>query len=336
MKILVYLPRTLSASLLAFPCLKSLEKNFPAAEISILPPADYADLFQVLSPGYQFITLPAFKDIAGLKIAAARLKKMKFDLGLLLDESFASALLFYLARIPQRWGYDREGRGFLLSRRLHLRATDPRLHLKNHYLRLLAKIGLQVADQPCRLSLPESYLKMAADRLKNAGLNPEIAMLALKPGSSCGPARIWPLPQQQELVKRLLEKNYQVILIGSSASRELSHQLQAAFDGRVSDFSGQLSLAETAGFIAMASVYLGNDSGLTHLANLLGTPVVGLYGPTDPHLSGPSQPPAVAIKKSVPCAPCSYKVCPYDHRCLKTIEVDEVLEILSSFLPGQA
>jgi len=74
MKILVYLPRTLGASLLAFPCLKSLEQNFPAAEISILPPVAYADFFQTVSPGYQVIRLPDFKDITGLKRASSWLK----------------------------------------------------------------------------------------------------------------------------------------------------------------------------------------------------------------------------------------------------------------------
>ncbi|MCX8159524.1 MAG: lipopolysaccharide heptosyltransferase II [Candidatus Saccharicenans sp.] len=332
MKILVYLPRTLGASLLAFPCLKSLEQNFPAAEISILPSAAYADFFQNVSPGYKVIRLPDFKDIAGLKRASARLKKMNFDLGLLLDESFASALLFYLARIPQRWGYDREGRGFMLTKKSRLRATDPQLHLKHHYLQLPARLGLKVADQPLRLSLPDSYRKSAAGRLRHSGLNPERATVVIKPGSSFGPARIWPLDQQKELVRRLLESRLQVVLVGSSNGQAITRGLLEELGDRVVDFSGQLSLEETAGVIAGARVYLGNDCGLTHLANLLGTPVVGLYGPSDPHLCGPSQPPAAVLHKSAPCAPCSYRACPYDHRCLSNISAGEVYEVISSFL----
>lgn len=332
MKILVYLPRTLGASLLAFPCLKSLEENFPAAEIAILPPPAYADFFKNVNPGYQVIRLPDFKDITGLKRASSRLKKMNFDLGLLLDESFASALLFYLARIPQRWGYDREGRGFMLTKKSHLRATDPQLHLKHHYLQLLDTLGLKIADQPLRLSLPESYRQEALSRLKQAGLNPDLAIVAIKSGSGFGPARIWPLGRQRELIQRLLDSKRQVVLVGSSASQETNRDLLGELDGQLVDLSGQLSLEETAGVIAGARVFLGNDSGLTHLANLLGTPVVGLYGPTDPHISGPSQPPAVALHKPAPCAPCSYKACPYDHRCLNNISAGEVYEVISSLL----
>lgn len=334
MKILVFLPRTLGASLLAFSCLKSLEENFPAAEIAILPPPAYADFFHNLGPGYRVVRLPDFKDISGLKRASSRLKKMNFDLGLLLDESFASALLFYLARIPQRWGYDREGRGFMLTKRSHLRATDPQLHLKHHYLQLLETLGLKIVDRPLRLELPESYRQAALNRLKQAGLAPDLATVAIKPGSGFGPARVWPPSRQKELIQRLLDSRLQVVLVGSRASRETSQAILDGLQGRLVDFSGQLSLEETAGVIAGARAFLGNDSGLTHLANLLGTPVVGLYGPTDPHISGPSQPPAVALHKPAPCAPCSYKACPYDHRCLLSISAGEVYEVITSFLAG--
>ncbi len=334
MRILVYLPGTLGASLLAFPCLKSLEENFPAAEIAILPPPAYADFFQNVNPGYQVIRLPDFKDITGLKRASSRLKKMNFDLGLLLDESFASALLFYLARIPQRWGYDREGRGFMLTKKSHLRATDPQLHLKRHYLQLLDTLGLKTSDRPLRLGLPDSYRQEALHRVKQAGLNPDLPAVAIQSGSGFGPSRIWPLSRQRELIQRLLDSRLQVVLVGSRASQETNRALLEEFGGRLVDLSGQLSLEETAGVVSGVKVFLGNDSGLTHLANLLGTPVVGLYGPTDPHISGPSQPPAVAFHKPAPCAPCSYRSCPYDHRCLNSISAGEVYEVISSFLAG--
>lgn len=332
MKILVYLPRSLGAALLTFPCLRSLQQNFPSAQLAIIPPRGYAQFFQNLGLDYQVLTLPEFKDIGGLKRASTRLKKLDYDLGLLLDESFASALLFYLARIPQRWGYDREGRGFMLTKKVHLKTVEPQLHLRKHYLNLLGKLGLTVDDEPYLLRLPAAIDEAAASRFQQAGLHQGDTLAIIKPGSSFGPARVWPGALQAELIRRLLQKGLRVILVGSRSSQEVSQQLRAGLDGRVVDWSGQLSLEETAGVIAKASVYLGNDSGLTHLANLLGVPVISLYGPTDPHLCGPVQSPAVALKKSVPCSPCSYRACPYDHRCLQQITVDEVLEAISSFL----
>jgi heptosyltransferase-2 len=332
MKTLVYLPRSLGASLQALFCLRSLQENFPAASISILPPEKFAQFFQAVTPEYSVVLVHEVKDIAGLQRASSRLKKMLFELGLLLDETFASALLFYLARIPQRWGYDREGRGFMLTKRLSLKAAAPSLHLKYHYLNILEHLGLKVEDRPYHLTFPSHLLTAGETRLHRAGLRTEDPMVAIKPGSSFGPARVWPLNHQVELIMKLINASCQVVLVGSAASQDISRQIMTQIDGRAIDFTGQLTLEETAGILTKARVYLGNDSGLTHLANFLGVPVVGLYGPTDPHLCGPVQAPAAALKKSVPCSPCSYRSCPYDHRCLKNISVSEVMEVISTFM----
>jgi len=332
MKIAVHLPRTLGASLLAVPCVKSLQENFPAARITLISEEKLVNLLATLLPEFQVIALPDIKDIPGLQKNAGRVKEMGFDLALLLEESLASALLFYLARVPQRWGYDREGRGFMLTRKVRLRASDPRLHLKNHFLKLLEKLGLKVDDRPIYLKLPEPQLTVATQKLIGAGVDPASGFVAIKPGSSYGPARSWPLKNQLALVSLLQDKNIPLILVGSTASAAFSQSIKSEMDSRVVDFCGQLSLEETAGVIASATLFLGNDSGLTLLANFLGVPVVGLFGPTDPRVCGPCQPPAVVLHKAAPCTPCSYKNCPYDHRCLKSISPAEIFEVISGFI----
>lgn len=332
MKILVYLPRPLGAAVLSIPFLRALQDNFPAGQISLVTNEKFDPFFRTILPEYNQIPLPEIKDIPRLKTASSRLKKMGFDVGILLDDSFPSALLFYLARIPDRWGYDREGRGFMLTRRMSIKATDPQLHLKDYYLNILNKLGLKVEDKDSRLHLPEDCLSRASEKLKQAGLNLEKPIIAVKPGSSYGRARVWPVDHQVELIKKLADLSVQVILIGSAASQEVSQKISARLDGRVVDLSGQLSLQEIPGIIAKARIYLGNDSGLTHLANFLGVPVVGLYGPTDPQVCGPVRQPSVVLKKPVPCSPCSYKTCPYDHRCLNNITVEEVLQAISAYL----
>lgn len=69
-----------------------------------------------------------------------------------------------------------------------------------------------------------------------------------------------------------------------------------------------------------------------HIANALKIPVVALFGPTAPRQTGPFQQPAAVIKKKVPCEPCSYRECPFDHRCMMKIEPDEVYEASQKFL----
>ncbi|MGB9892967.1 MAG: lipopolysaccharide heptosyltransferase II [Candidatus Saccharicenans sp.] len=332
MKILVCLPRPLGSALLAIPFLRSLQTNFPSAQIFILLEKEFTGLFRLLLPEYQQLVRTDLKDIPALKAASTRLKRIGFDLGILLEDSFSSALLFYLARIPQRWGYDHEGRGFMLTRKLRLKAVDPQLHLKYYYLNILKKLGLKVEDQVIKLELPSDHRPETEALLSAVGLDSLKPIIALKPGSSYGLSRIWPLSYQLELIKKLLSNSFQVILIGSEASQESSRQLRAQLDGRIADLCGCLSLEKLPGLMVRCQLYIGNDGGLIHLANFLGIPVVGLYGPSDPSLCGPVQPPSQILKKQVPCSPCSYKHCPYDHRCLMNISAEEVWQAASGFL----
>jgi heptosyltransferase-2 len=332
MKVLVYLPSSLGAALLSIPCLKSLQANFPEAEIHLLLNPWLERLFAAILPEYRRIALGEVKDIPVLRKTANQLKKMNFDLGLLLDNSFNSALLFYLARIPERWGYNHEGRGFMLTRRFTVRATDPVLHLKDYYLNILKKAGLSLKTDLPRLTVSGQTLLPAEKILKDHGLRPDRPIIAIKPGSSFGQARVWPVQHQTELIKKLTAENIQIVLVGSPRSREISEAIMTGLKFNLVDLTGKLALEEVPSVLVRCRVFVGNDSGLTHLANFLGLPVVALFGPSDPETCGPTLPPVSILKKSVPCAPCSYKACPYDHRCLNNIQPDEVYQAIRNFL----
>jgi len=332
MKVLVYLPSSLGAALLSIPCLKSLQVNFPEAEIHLLLDPWLEGLFAVILPEYRRIALGEVKDIPVLRKTANQLKKMNFDLGLLLDNSFNSALLFYLARIPERWGYNHEGRGFMLTSRFTVKATDPPIHLKDYYLNILKKAGLRLNTDLPRLTVSDQAMLPAEKILKDHGLSPDQPIIAIKPGSSFGQARVWPVQHQIDLIKKLMAENMQIALVGSPRSHEISEAIMTGLKLNLVDLTGKLALDEVPSVLVHCRVFVGNDSGLTHLANFLGLPVVALFGPTDPETCGPTLPPVSILKKSVPCAPCSYKTCPYDHRCLNNIQPDEVYQAIRNFL----
>jgi len=149
MKILVFLPRQLGSSLLSLPALRALRMNFPTSEITLVGNESFAGVLARLLPDYSFLSLAEIKDIKKLKSASQVMARQRFDLAVLLDDSFASALVAYLARIPERWGYDRENRGFMLTRKIRLKYTDPPLHLMDYYLNLL-KTVLQMLKYAAR------------------------------------------------------------------------------------------------------------------------------------------------------------------------------------------
>jgi heptosyltransferase-2 len=88
--------------------------------------------------------------------------------------------------------------------------------------------------------------------------------------------------------------------------------------------SGQTTLPQALGFISQAALFISNDSGPMHLANALRVPVVGIFGPTDPAVTGPLEQPSRIVKKDVPCWPCAYRKCPYDQRCMMNIAAEDV------------
>lgn len=326
MKILVFLPKHLGGSLLAIPALRAVKTNFPAARITLATNEFLAGLLTGLLPDFSLLSIPELKDIKRLKSASQLIARQNFNLAILLDDSFASALLVYLARIPERWGYDRENRGFMLTRKVRLKFTDPPLHLMDYYLNLLKKNGLQVDENKNSLKISEDLVREARSRLELAGISPDNNLIILKPGSGYGQSRVWPLDHQLKLIAKFSGLPVRIILIGSPASRPVCEKIASSPNVRVHNLAGDWSLENIPGLLSLARVFIGNDGGLTHLANFLGVPVIALYGPVDPKICGPVLQPVHIFHYPAPCAPCSYKTCPYDHRCLKEINPEDVFK----------
>ncbi len=102
---------------------------------------------------------------------------------------------------------------------------------------------------------------------------------------------------------------------------------------RVVDLAGRTSLPDVLGLVAEAELFVGNDSGLAHLANAAGTPTTVVFGPTDPDATRPWDGPRPdglpsrlrVVRRRVACAPCRFTRCPLDHACMAGVTVEDVL-----------
>ena len=334
MKIIVRAPNWIGDAILSIPVLISLQKNDPEAELWVLARDWVKDLF---GPGLRIAGLIPLPDSGGwksLRQASRRVREKKFDLGLLLTNSLASAFLFYLARIPQRWGYSADGRALLLTRSVVPRKTGQPVHLVEYYRSLLAGLGLRTVEPEVRLTVTPEEKAWAADALARAGLDPGKPLVILNPGAHFGPAKRWPADRFGRTALILQkEKNAEIAIIGSAYETGLADEVSAQMEKKPAVFSGKTTLRQLLGLISRASLFITNDSGPMHMANALGIPVVALFGPTDPAVTRPFHPPSIVLKKDVPCWPCFYRKCPYDHRCLVSIEPGEAAEASQNFLP---
>ena len=98
--------------------------------------------------------------------------------------------------------------------------------------------------------------------------------------------------------------------------------------------TGKTHLLQLAALIERCQLLVTNDTGTMHVATAVGTPVVALFGSTDPSTTGPWGDGHVVIRKDVPCSPCLKRICPTDHRCMELITVDEVEEAVDRKLEG--
>lgn len=333
MKIVIRTPNWIGDVILALPAIESVKKNFPEAEIWLAASGWVQDLFASDESAPNIIPLGRLNHLKNLRSSARQLKESGFDIGLLLTNSFASALLFYLAGIPQRWGYRRDGRGLLLSKAVLWKEQTEAFHHTLYYLNLLESLGLQTSPPEIRIRVTAAEKDQARNELAGLGVDSKKPLVILNPGAAYGPAKRWPSASFAELAGMLQRrKNAEVLITGSSGETWLAESIASALPVRPKNLAGKTSLRRLLGIISQSSLFVTNDSGPMHMANALRIPVVAVFGPTDPKITGPFHQPSAVLKKDVPCWPCTYRSCPYDHRCMMNIRPAEVFESCAAYL----
>jgi heptosyltransferase-2 len=335
MKIAVRVPNWIGDAVLSLPALSALKAAHPGAEVWVVARDWVKDLFSSGTPADGVVVLPDDSSLAGVRKAARRLREERFDAGLLLTNSFGSALALALARIPQRWGYKRDGRGPLLTRGVRLDEAAAPVHQAEYYLRLVRGLGFETPPSPIRIGLTAAETKAGLDLLRSAGVKADKRkpVVLINPGASYGPAKRWPVERFARLASRLQEtRSAQIVVTGAPGEAPIAAAMASAMERPPVVLAGKTALRGLLGILSQARLFITNDSGPMHMANALGVPVVGLFGPTDPAATRPYQPPSTVIWKGAACWPCLYRACPFDHRCMTAIAPEEVLEAAEAYL----
>jgi heptosyltransferase-2 len=328
-RILVRAANWVGDAVMSLPALRAIRARFPEAHIAVLARPWVADLYAREPFADQVIPYTAgrgAKDLAGKWRAAADLRARKFDCAILLQNAFEAAALAWLARIPRRIGYDRDGRGRLLTDAVPVpRPGEIGRHQRFYYLELLRRAGVLSgfpADDTVRL------VGVARD----AGGE---AWVGVSPGAAFGSAKRWPPERFAEAAVEVASNvGAPVALFGSADERLLCEQVESLIAGRarVVNFAGQTSLRQFIDLAAACRVFLTNDSGAMHIASALGVPTVAVFGATDDAATGPAGERSRIVREPVDCSPCLLRECPIDHRCMTRVAAGrvarEALELL--------
>lgn len=200
-----------------------------------------------------------------------------------------------LAIVWRRWGGAEVAArwGALGARRTLCASSHPpdglRQHVAEHLLATLEPLGIVRSDVAVALRVPPTDLALGRRMLADLGLREPV--FVLHPGSGGAPKR-WP-PLRFAALGRALQEHGDVLVVGGAADDEAVRAVLAA--GRAWRVLANPPLVDLAKVLAVATAYIGNDSGPSHLAALLGCPTVALYGPTDPAVWGVRGPRARAV-----------------------------------------
>jgi lipopolysaccharide heptosyltransferase II len=258
--------------------------------------------------------------LARQRALATLLRQRNYGTALVLPGTWKSAIAPALAGIPERIGFIGEIRLGLLNRLRWRERTLPRFIDKNASLALPDGAPLPAEWPVPQLQVPAEEIKRWR-QVTAPGAGPAVA---LAPGS-VGASKRW--PYYAEAARLLAARGLEVWVVGGPGEKALAAEIAAAGGAGVRDLTGT-DLRNGILAMAAASVAISNDSGLMHVAAALGTPTMGIFGPTSPYLWGPLNGLAATVQTATPppCEPCQRTVCTmYDHACMRTIPASDVV-----------
>lgn len=239
--------------------------------------------------------------LAGPRLAW-RLRRRRYGVAFVPDRSPITAVIARLAGIGVRVGLDSGGRGRWHTVRV---PVPPDRHELLLYLDLARAAGVPVPDRPRPVFVPSAGdHARAAALLADAAGGPAGTRVAIHPGGGVNPGmtllgKRWPPERFAAVADGLASGGAGIVLLGGPGDRAAVDAVQAALAPatrqRTLDAAGRLSLGEVAAVIGRCDLYVGNDTGVTHLAAAVGTPVVAVFGPTRPDRYGPLPGTGVAV-----------------------------------------
>lgn len=335
-RILIRAANWIGDAVMTTPVVRALRKNYPRAHITLLAKPwvipvyennPYLDEIMVYDNGGRHT-----RGMGTLRLARD-IRDRGFHLAILMQNAFEAALLAFLAKIPERVGYNTDARTLLLNRSVRLDPALKKKHLIDYYIGILEGAGLKSDGRTQDLFISDRDSHLAEQLLHEKGLGRGKPVMGINPGATGGTAKRW-FPERYAELCRLLAGRYQtkILVFGGPADHDLGERISALAPGACVNMAGQTGLARAFALIRSCDLFVTNDSGLMHAAAALDIPQVALIGSTDPVATAPSSDRSVMVRVPVPCSPCLKKDCPNDHQCMDLIRVDRVFQICQTLL----
>ena len=308
----------------------ALQQRFPALVIDVLAPAWSKPILAAMPQVRDAIEMPLQHGELALTTRyqlGKRLRAHQYDWAIVLPRSLKAALVPFWAKIPVRTGYKGEMRYGLLNDIRPLDKSVLTMTVQRFVtLGLPAATALPPAITAPRLQVSTSDLAAVQQRF----LPSTAPILALCAGAEYGGAKRWPPQYFATVAQHWIQQGGQVLLLGSGKDAPVTAQIASSVNSPACvDLAGKTSLQEVMALLAVADKVVSNDSGLMHVAAAVDTPVIALYGSSDPTYTPPLNDNARILSLGLDCSPCFKRECPLGHLdCLRKLEPQQVISLL--------
>jgi heptosyltransferase-2 len=306
------------------PALRSLRRLYPGSHIVVEVGERAACVLENNPNVDELILRPHHQGLTGKARFIQLVRKRRFDLGVVLDNSADMILYLRLGGVKRRVGMIRKKRfsSFLTDSV----PFDPMQHeMIDNFRNVVGLLGADVSDpQPELFPSPQDAAGVDA-LFAEHGIGPEETLIALNPGASA-PANRWLPARFAETGDQLSQRPHtRILLLGSSGDLPIAAEVLQAMQTAPVVLTGQLSVLQLAETLRRCALMITNDTGPMHIGCAMRTPIVAIFGPAVPHESGPGYVPGNIVLRNVPgCPNCTKYDCRDDRRCMRAVTSAEV------------
>jgi heptosyltransferase-3 len=321
--------------LLATPTVRAIKAAQPDVRVTMMVNRGTEDVLSG-NPDLDEIVVLDKGSLAAQWQLIAGLRSRRFDTVIDLTDGDRSAFLSWISGAPVRIGFNDEHRW---RGRCYTQVVQPVpgvQHRIDRDLEALKPIGIQPGSKDLQLWLTPEEANSADQLLDQLDVQRSQSIVLLQPGARYW-FKAWPPERFAELTDRLMSQyGCHVLIGGGDQDIDLAQQIQQMAKSRPIIMAGHTTIKQFAAIAKKSALFIGSDSGAMHIATAVDTPVVALFGPSDPREWGPRGGPAEVIYKGVDCRACFHPTCQRgEQNCMQLITIDEVM-IAAARLMGRA
>lgn len=328
-KILIVRTDRIGDVILSTPTIKNIRVYFPDAHIAFMCNPQTRDIIEGNPYVDEVIVYDKKRTHKSLWASirfALRLRKKNFDWVFILHPTNRVHIITFFAGIPVRIGWDKK-MGWLLTKRVCHTKQQGLKHELEYTLDMLRVMDIPVMDKLMYFPLRDSTERDIKALLAQKRLQ-EKKFIVMHPSASC-PSKQWPQEYFSELIRLLRDKtSLDIVIITAESEKQNAEHIIKEND--LVDLRGLLDISALGSLLKRAALLISNDSGPVHVACALNTPVIAIFGRSDPGLSPRRWRPlgenAFYFHKYVDCPECLAHNCTKGFLCLKEIRPREVFE----------